>query len=606
MVGGTTDSVTLHDDYDDHPSLSASLEEFEHNGSPMLNIPSHHSGFYRSEDGESSVHSDTGSAFSPPGDRRAARAASMGWSTHRPYQQEPLSKSLLGSRLSLRRSRETGPQFGVSPDDETTLAANIRLPTDSPMKRSRNSSPEPFPEGEKDFGNRFGDGGGGGGGGGGRKEENSGPTDEPVARGNGNNSTALDIRFAVRAEVQHRTEPFEAAFAYVRRKFDEMTESKRSCALTFVVLLFTYLTLRLLLTPPPPPPAPDLVKVATLARAFEPLIFYSENGVQQIGDLQETGVAVWDLGESLRSTNMTSAPIIVKELDDLSESLKTLAIELTRFFANVDGDIDGILIVMEWARRELSQLPSKPAGPLTSAISNLHSAMCRVGLLESADGDPTVVGKVVTSVFGYTLPQRTRRTLQRTFNEFLAVLEESINTELTYSTTLFGLFESIDRHFLNLARTVIRETDQQEREEGELLSSLWTRVLGSNAAQLRKYEKNRLLLSRVRERTVRNKQLLVDHNGKLLTLKANLEILRKKLVSPLVRSNDSSTLSIEEQILGLGVTHDHLRDVRERQKSKLMEMLFGVGNRRVSLTHDGGGGGGDGYEIDGAKGHDVY
>jgi hypothetical protein len=63
--------------------------------------------------------------------------------------------------------------------------------------------------------------------------------------------------------------------------------------------------------------------------------------VSQIGDLQATGVAVWDLGESVRSTNMTSAPIIVRELDELSESLKTLAIELTKFFANVDGDVDG-------------------------------------------------------------------------------------------------------------------------------------------------------------------------------------------------------------------------------------------------------------------------
>lgn len=93
--------------------------------------------------------------------------------------------------------------------------------------------------------------------------------------------------------------------------------------------------------PGAPLPVPDLVKVAGLAKAFEPLIFYSENGVQQVGDLQATGVAVWDLGESVRSTNMTSAPIIVKELDDLSESLKTLAIELTKFFANVDGDVDG-------------------------------------------------------------------------------------------------------------------------------------------------------------------------------------------------------------------------------------------------------------------------
>jgi hypothetical protein len=88
-------------------------------------------------------------------------------------------------------------------------------------------------------------------------------------------------------------------------------------------------------------PVPDLVKVAGLARAFEPLIHYSENGVAQVGDLQATSVAVWDLSESVRGSNLSSAPIIVKELDELSESLKTLAIELTKFFANVDGDIDG-------------------------------------------------------------------------------------------------------------------------------------------------------------------------------------------------------------------------------------------------------------------------
>lgn len=105
--------------------------------------------------------------------------------------------------------------------------------------------------------------------------------------------------------------------------------------------LLSLLAFRTIFQPGFPPPVPDLVKVAGLAKAFEPLIFYSENGIQQIGDLQATGVAVWDLGESVRSTNMTSAPIIVKELDGLSDSLKTLAIELTRFFANVDGDVDG-------------------------------------------------------------------------------------------------------------------------------------------------------------------------------------------------------------------------------------------------------------------------
>lgn len=108
-----------------------------------------------------------------------------------------------------------------------------------------------------------------------------------------------------------------------------------------VIAIISILTLRTLFQPSQLPPVPDLIKVAGLARAFEPLIFYSENGIQQIGDIQQTGIAVWDLGESVRSTNMTSAPVIVAELDELSETLKTLSVELTRFFANVDGDVDG-------------------------------------------------------------------------------------------------------------------------------------------------------------------------------------------------------------------------------------------------------------------------
>jgi len=147
----------------------------------------------------------------------------------------------------------------------------------------------------------------------------------------------------VRAEVQHRTEPFEAALVYMKMKFESVTKSWTSLISTLIVAILSAAAFQSVFQPGAPLPVPDLVKVAGLAKAFEPLIFYSENGVQQVGDLQATSIAVWDLGESVRSTNMTSAPIIVKELDDLSENLKTLAIELTRFFANVDGDVDGLV-----------------------------------------------------------------------------------------------------------------------------------------------------------------------------------------------------------------------------------------------------------------------
>lgn len=104
--------------------------------------------------------------------------------------------------------------------------------------------------------------------------------------------------------------------------------------------LFAMLLLRALFQPPTPPPVPNILKATQIAKTFEPLILYSEHGVQQISTLQDTSVAVWDLGESVDSTNMPSSPIIARTLNELSESLKILVEDLTRFFVQVDADID--------------------------------------------------------------------------------------------------------------------------------------------------------------------------------------------------------------------------------------------------------------------------
>lgn len=327
-------------------------------------------------------------------------------------------------------------------------------------------------------------------------------------------------------------------------------------------------------------PVPDLVKIAGVARSFAPLIHQSEIAVVQVHDLEATGVAVWDLGESVRLSNLTSAPIIVQELDELSDTLRTLAMELTRFFANIDGDIDGILIVMEWARRELSQLQHPPASlsaadllmkPLTALYDNVYSTLAYAGLLENAMGSPTAVGTVATALFGMSGTQLTHATLHRTFNEFLGVLEEAVTTELHHSLALFALFEKIDRQFQNLVRTVAREAQVQDERRADLLASLWTRILGPNAVATAKYEYNRELLRDLRDKTVRDKRALIEHNHRLLALKTNLEGLRRKLVSPLMRSVSSSTLTLDEQIHGLEIAGEYLAEARLRQKGKLVE-----------------------------------
>lgn len=382
-----------------------------------------------------------------------------------------------------------------------------------------------------------------------------------------------DIRFTGSVAVQQRTDAIEVAVFYCRKLYHHATKSKYSALLYALSSILIWWLATSLFRTPTNGPVPDLIKVAGLARSFEPVIYYSEAGEDQIAELQATGVAVWDLSESVRNTNMTSSPMIVNQLEGLSDSLKDLSVEMTRFFAGLDGDVDSILTVMEWAGRELHVLSHAPQSTISSVWSNTHSLLTSTGVV-SADNP------FLKDLVGQTSQQRKQATLERVFHEFLNVLEESINNELDYSLKLFAFFEAIDKQFLNLHRTVIREQDQQERIETDFLSSMWTKVIGVNASKLRKYEKNRELLQSVRDRTVRNKHVLVDHNQRLLQMKANLERLRQRLVSPLVRNTNSSMLPVDEQIRGLEGTYEQLKTVREAQKRKKMNGLWASRGKR--------------------------
>ncbi|KAF2215337.1 hypothetical protein CERZMDRAFT_35745 [Cercospora zeae-maydis SCOH1-5] len=545
---------------DSHPSLNASMDDFDaREFSPTIpDMPSQHSGFRSTGHSEYSEASSRRS-YSPP----AWRKAGSGWFKH----QEALSPNRNGYR-----SKETSPRYQSADEDgddgdATAYRTARRIPLpESPVKgRSPRVTPEPagvLAAAQDDKGRR---------------------ASSTVRHAN--------IRFSTSLDVVQRTEPIEAMVRNVRQTVRHVTKSKYNTLFYGVMSLVLYWIMLNLLSAPVQTPSVDLIKVAQLANSFEPSIYYSENGHAQIEQLQETSVAVWDLGESVRSTNMTSAPQIVNQLDSLADSFKELAREMTSFFTSVDSDIDAILIVMEWAQRELSTISSEPPSALSSVWSNARSLLSRVGI----DTD----SKFMQELLGMTYQQRAKATLERTFYEFLGVLEESINNELTHSTALFQLFEAVDKQFLNLQRTVVREQDQQERMENDFLGSLWTKVIGVNASKLRKYEKNKNLLHSVRERTVRNKHVLVDHNQRLEQLKSNLEVLRRRLVSPLVRSSNSSTITIDDQIKGLETTYQQLKGSRDVQKRKMMEMVYGAGTRKVTLMT----GGGNVREVEGGGSH---
>jgi hypothetical protein len=136
--------------FDDHPSLSASLEDFEehHNRSPLFDLPSQHSGFKSEpEASDADVESSNGEPWSPPGFKRRHSRGGSGWFRHDPYDTQ--GRLDLRPSMSPSRSRQTSPEYqdALEPEDDYTLPANIPLPagTDSPMKE-RSLEPESTPD----------------------------------------------------------------------------------------------------------------------------------------------------------------------------------------------------------------------------------------------------------------------------------------------------------------------------------------------------------------------------------------------------------------------------------------------------------------------------
>jgi hypothetical protein len=243
---------------------------------------------------------------------------------------------------------------------------------------------------------------------------------------------------------------------------------------------------------------------------------------------------------------------------------------------------------MDWAKMHLHRFQSTQRhSTLSAAYDNVHNILSQAHILEDSSGALTPLGTAASFLFGPSNPQREQRVVQSVFREFLTVLEESIQSELQHSLTLFALFEAVDRHLLNLARTVVRESSAQEELHADLLSGLWARILGPRAADVRKFEQNRLLLRDVRDKTVRNRAILEDHNTKLLSLKSSLEGLRAKLVSPLVRGANATTLSLEDQIRGISDVSGYLGDVRRVQKGRVMESMFASSPGRRYLVDQG-------------------
>lgn len=148
--------------------------------------------------------------------------------------------------------------------------------------------------------------------------------------------TLAVVRFAIRGETLFRTAPIEATISTFANGMGMFTRSRRNTLVTILMLLFSWLIVQ----PWNTSLIPDVANVVNMAKQFEPLMYASENVIPRSRELADASIAVQDLGESVRATNMSASTAIIDQLDDLGDSLKMLSEKITSFFTNVDGDMD--------------------------------------------------------------------------------------------------------------------------------------------------------------------------------------------------------------------------------------------------------------------------
>ena len=144
------------------------------------------------------------------------------------------------------------------------------------------------------------------------------------------------VRFAIRGETLFRTAPIEDTVSSIASGVQIFTRSRLRIICSISAILLSWI----LLQPWTASLIPDVANVAALSKQFEPLLYASENVIPRSRELTDASIAVQDLGESVRASNMSASTIIIDQLDDLGDSLKLLSEKLISFFTNVDGDMD--------------------------------------------------------------------------------------------------------------------------------------------------------------------------------------------------------------------------------------------------------------------------
>ncbi|RPB04507.1 hypothetical protein L873DRAFT_1666644 [Choiromyces venosus 120613-1] len=315
----------------------------------------------------------------------------------------------------------------------------------------------------------------------------------------------------------------------------------------------------------------DFPKLINLQASFEDILENSAGGSSMALDLKNSEVAVRDLSMLVRVSKLVNKDELSEKLDDFVHTAKQTSRGLTRFGSRVNGVVDNLLAMDEFAIRSLenAQLSSKTSDAPPSIASAISS--------------------IVLAPLHFIAPPnalKTESSILKTFLQASGTMDTSIQRLIMEAELVLRDLDDLENRLSTIQGMASREDSVLQEKHQEVLAELWS-FLGGNRRKLANFASHRSLLANIA--TYRSRALAHVSASliRLQQMQADLEDLRDRVAQPVMlrdalgEGESIGEIPLEVHVESIRKGVERLNRGRERVKGKENDYV-----RRMLSRHD--------------------
>ena len=263
-----------------------------------------------------------------------------------------------------------------------------------------------------------------------------------------------------------------------------------------------------------PIPQTDFPKLINLQASFEDILENSAGGNSMALDLKNSEVAVRDLSMLVRVSRLVNKDELSERLDDFVQSAKQASRGLTRFGSRVNGVVDNLLAMDEFAIRSLENV-------------QLSSTMAEFPSIASA------VSRIVLAPLYIISPPKTESSILKTFLQASATMDTSIQRLILEAELVLRDLDDLENRLSTIQDMASREDSVIQEKHQEVLAELWS-FLGGNKRKLANFASHRSLLANIANYRSRALAHVSASLIRLQQMQSDLEDLRDRVAQPVM------------------------------------------------------------------------